>query len=56
LNDFMKIDYFYEGLKDAVKDLLVGKERPKEFDAFVDLCVELDNRSHERELERRNAK
>lgn len=53
LDDFTKINYFYEGLKDGVKDLLLTIDRSDEFDAFVDQCVLLDNRLHERELERR---
>ncbi|GJE99152.1 polyprotein [Phanerochaete sordida] len=55
LNDTTKIDYFYSGLKEDLKDLLVGKLRPTSFDAFARLCTELDDRLHERELEKKES-
>lgn len=55
LNDFMKINYFYDGLKDGVKDLLVGvPNKSPVFDTYVLQCIELDNRLHNRELERKS--
>lgn len=55
LNDTTGIDYFYSSLKEDLKDLLVGKPRPTSFNAFAWLCTELDNRLHERELEKKES-
>ena len=52
-----KIDTFYRKLKPAVKDIIsytpVDK-RPKTFKKYVDFCIDIDNRVHEREVERRH--
>lgn len=53
LDDFSKIDYFYAGLKGTVKDLLITINRSTVFDEFVDQCIEIDNRVHDREVEKR---
>lgn len=53
LNDFTKSDYFYNGLKEGVKDLLVNIKRANTFDAFVEQCIEFDNRLHNREVEKK---
>jgi len=49
-----KIDTFYRKLKPAVKDIIsytpVDK-RPKTFKKYVDFCIDIDNRVHEREVE-----
>lgn len=55
LTDFMKIHYFYRGLKDAVKDALVTVKRSDKFDIFVQQCIEIDNRNHEQELEKKGS-
>lgn len=54
LNESTKIDLFYAGLKDPVKDLLLNVKRSLVFDEFVAQCVDIDNRLHERELERKH--
>jgi hypothetical protein len=52
-----KIDTFYRKLKPAVKDIIsytpVDK-RPNTFKKYVDFCIDIDNRVHEREVERRH--
>jgi hypothetical protein len=52
-----KIDTFYRKLKPTVKDIIsytpVDK-RPKTFKKYVDFCIDIDNRVHEREVERRH--
>ena len=55
LDDFTKINYFYDGLKEAIKDLLVTVKRKQVFDDFVNQCIEIDNRVHERERERKHS-
>lgn len=56
LDEFTRIDFFYQGLKDGIKDLLVttDKSKLKKFDDYVAVCIEFDNRLHDRELERRH--
>lgn len=54
-SDQTKIDSFYAGMKSEVKDRMsqiTHENRPKTFDAYVKLCIQLDNAAHERELER----
>ena len=52
-----KIQKFYEGLKEEVKDLFVSvKDPPTIFDDYVDLAISIDNRVHRRTIERQNQK
>ena len=44
----MKNSYFHDGLKEGIKDLLVTVKRSPVFDIFVNQCIDLDNRLHER--------
>jgi Retrotransposon gag protein len=51
-----QIDKFYEHLKSAIKDVITltkKEDRPTEFKAYVDFVIEIDNRVHDRELERK---
>ena len=43
---------FYRGLKDSLKDELAKTPRPESLDTLIDLCIRLDNRLHDRRLER----
>jgi hypothetical protein len=44
--------YFYDGLKDSVKDILATlQDEPSDFDEYQELCVRIDNRLYERKLE-----
>lgn len=52
-----KIAAFKQGLKDHVKTLLITvRQKPKEFDEFVKICVEIDNDYHQHELETKNSR
>ena len=51
LSNAQKINYFYTGLKDSIKDLLVGTDCPVTFDRYFALCTEFDNWLHKWELE-----
>ncbi|KAI0037945.1 hypothetical protein FA95DRAFT_1506271 [Auriscalpium vulgare] len=44
---------FYRGLKDEVKDLLVGLHEPTVFNEYVALSIMADNRVHRRALEKK---
>jgi hypothetical protein len=44
---------FYAGLKDAVKDNMTFGERPDELESMIELAVRIDNRIHERAVEKR---
>jgi hypothetical protein len=55
-SDATQIDKFYEHLKSAIKDVITltkKEDRPTEFKAYVDFVIEIDNRVHDRELERK---
>lgn len=51
-NDAAYRAQFYRGLKDNIKDELCKVERPISLDSLIDLCIKLDNRLHERRLEK----
>ncbi|EEB88878.1 hypothetical protein MPER_13098, partial [Moniliophthora perniciosa FA553] len=56
LSEATKIQYVYRHLKSSVKDAitLVPKEnRPKTYKAYGDFAIEIDNRLHEREREKK---
>ncbi|KAF5372651.1 hypothetical protein D9615_009824 [Tricholomella constricta] len=46
-----KIDNFYPGLKESVKDAMVILPRPKTFDDYVKTIISIDNRIHRRQTE-----
>ena len=47
-------EYFYEGLKETVKDsLALVPEEPEDFKDYQDLCIRLDNRIFERKQDSR---
>lgn len=56
MTDQTKINRFHKGLKEGVRNLLVGKPKPTKFDDYVKLCIELDNAYHEHELELKASK
>jgi hypothetical protein len=47
------IPWFYDGLKEKVKDEIARVGRPKKMAALVDLATKIDNRLWEREVERK---
>lgn len=53
--DAVKIHHFRKGLKNAIKDMLVGRELPSEMKEFAELCIKLDNqlvaRANEKKFE-----
>lgn len=50
--DSVKIHYFRRGLKDSIKDNLVGKDCPTTISEFAALCVKLDNQIEARRREK----
>lgn len=56
LSEETKIEQFYSGLKDPIKDNLSGQMSiPTEsLDNYIEYCIRIDDRLHERELERRH--
>ena len=46
------IAQFYRGLKDSVKDEVARVQRPSDFQEMVMLAVQIDNRLHERKMEK----
>lgn len=50
--DAVKIHYFRKGLKDSIKDLLVGRDLPVTTNEFATLCIKLDNQIQARARER----
>lgn len=53
--DSVQISLFKEGLKDSVKDLLIGRELPQKFQEFANLCINLDCSLYARYLEKKRA-
>jgi hypothetical protein len=53
-----QIATFRRGLRDEVKDLLVGRDTPDTFDdsEYVSLCIRLDNSCTEREQDRQDSR
>ena len=43
---------FYQGLKDTVKDKIVESDRPDELEEMIEKAIIIDNRQHERSVER----
>lgn len=47
------IHHFRRGLKESIKDALVGKTVPKTFKEFAELCISLDNEIYARAQEKK---
>lgn len=43
--------FFYQGLKDNVKDILVFRNQPDTLEEYINMAVELDDRLFQRHLE-----
>ncbi|KAH8172319.1 hypothetical protein LIA77_06574 [Sarocladium implicatum] len=52
LGDNAMMEYFYDGLREDVKDELSKQDRPDEFDDFVQMAIKIDNRNYQRRLEK----
>lgn len=52
LTEFSRCEYFYNGLKDEVKDRIVYTGRPATLDELEKLALAIDNRIYTRSLER----
>lgn len=53
-SDQTKLDQFKEGLKASVRDAVITvRPKPTNFDAYVDLVIDIDNELHENELNAR---
>lgn len=52
--DAVKIHHFRKGLKNSVKDMLVGRDLPADMKEFAELCIKLDNQIAARANERKN--
>jgi hypothetical protein len=50
-----KIATFKRGLRSEVKDLLVGRDIPTDFEEFVSLCIKLDNSWRERQQDKKGS-
>ena len=48
------MEYFYDGLREDVKDELSKADKPEEFDEYVEMAIKIDNRNYQRRLERGN--
>lgn len=53
LDDPSKRDYYKEGLKDKVLDLLITSDEPEDFVKYQEMAIKFDNRIHEREMKRK---
>lgn len=53
-NDAALCAHFYRGLKASIKDQLAWIDRPTTLPSLMELCIKLDNRFHERILERKS--
>lgn len=51
--DAVKIHYFRRGLKDGIKDRLVGRDLPTTISEFAALCIKLDNQIEARAREKK---
>ena len=51
-NDDALKDQFRRGLRDEIKDMLIHRDPPANFEAFVKLCISLDNAWHIRQAEK----
>ncbi|OJT05507.1 Retrotransposon-derived protein PEG10 [Trametes pubescens] len=57
LSEATQIQRFYQGLKESVKDVLVTvRDLPTNLKDYIKLATDIDNRLHERDLERKHDK
>jgi hypothetical protein len=49
----VKITYFCRGLKENLKDLLVGRDMPLDFSSYANKCISLDNDLFTRQKEKK---
>ncbi|CAD6970757.1 unnamed protein product, partial [Tilletia controversa] len=54
-NDPALTSQAYTGLKDSIKDELARTGRPEGLDQLIEVCTRIDNRLHERQVERERA-
>lgn len=54
LGDNALMEYFYDGLREDVKDELSKVDKPDEFNEYVEMAIKIDNRNYQRRLERGN--
>lgn len=55
-NNEPKMQIYYQGLKEEVKDDIYREERPALFDDFADMVIKADNRLYERRQEKTGGK
>ena len=48
------MEYFYDGLREDVKDELSKADKPDDFNDYVEMAIKIDNRNYQRRLERGN--
>lgn len=51
--DEQLMSFFYDGLKEDVKDVLYIKDMPGTFEEYIAMAVDIDNKQHIRRLERK---
>src|SRR5690606_21731974 len=47
--------FFKNGLREELKDLLLARDLPEDFNAFAQLCIKLDNAWHARQMEKKQS-
>lgn len=52
LGDSALMEYFYDGLRENVKDELSKIDKPEESDEYVNMAIKIDNRNYQRRMER----
>lgn len=50
----VKIYFFKKGLKETIRDALVGRTLPRKFDDFANICIALDNEIYARMREKKS--
>ncbi len=50
--DVALMEYFYDGLREDVKDELSKADKPESFDDYVEMAIKIDNRNYQRRQER----
>ena len=49
-----QVSWFRNGLRDEVKDLLIARDLPEDFNQFVQLCIKMDNAWRSRQQEKKS--
>jgi Retrotransposon gag protein/Zinc knuckle len=52
LGETALMEYFYDGLREDVKDELSKADKPEEFNDYVEMAIKIDNRNYQRRQER----